>query len=138
VKIAADANALLSAVLGGRARLILQHPDVEEVLTAEETLDEVQEYAPVLAKKNRLHEDVVLLAVATLPVTVVERKLYTPAIAEASKRIGQRDPDDIPILALALTLNVPLWSNDKDFRDTGVDWYTTERLLRHLRIIDAE
>ena len=52
MKIAADANALLSAVLGGRANLILQHPEVEEILTADETLDEVQEYAVKLARKN--------------------------------------------------------------------------------------
>jgi predicted nucleic acid-binding protein len=138
VKIAADANALLSAVLGGRANLILQHPAMEEIFTAEETLDEVQEYAVRLARKKRLHEDLVLLAVATLPVTVIERKIYASGIAEASRRIGQRDPDDIPILALALTLNVPLWSNDKDFKDVGVEWYTTERLLRRLRIIDHQ
>jgi predicted nucleic acid-binding protein len=138
VKIAADANALLSAVLGGRANLIVQHPEVEEIFTAEETLDEVQEYAPALARKKRLHEDLVLLALATLPVTVMERKLYAPGIAEASRRIGQRDPDDIPVLALARTLNVPLWSNDKDFKDVGVEWYTTERLLRRLRIIEDE
>lgn len=138
MKIAADANALLSAVLGGRANLILQHPEIDEILTAEETLDEVQEYAPALARKKRLHEDLVLLAVATLPVTVIERKMYASGIAEASRRIGRRDPDDIPILALALTLNVPLWSNDKDFEDAGVEWYTTERLLRRLRIINDE
>ncbi|MGD0222592.1 MAG: PIN domain-containing protein [Terriglobia bacterium] len=138
MKIAADANALLSAVLGGRANLILQHPAMEEIFTAEETLDEVQEYAVRLARKKRLHEDLVLLAVATLPVTVIERKIYASGIAEASRRIGQRDPDDIPILALALTLNVPLWSNDKDFKDVGVEWYTTERLLRRLRIIDHQ
>ena len=138
MKIAVDANALLSAVLGGRANLILQHPEVEEIFTAEETLDEVQEYALGLARKKRLREDVVLLTLATLPVTVMERSIYASGIAEASRRIGQRDPDDIPILALALTLNVPLWSNDKDFKDVGVEWYTTERLLRRLRIIDAE
>ena len=136
MKIAADAKALLSAVLGGRANLILRHPEVEEILTAEETLGEVQEYALGLARKKRLREDLVLLAVATLPVTVMERSIYVSEITEASRRIGQRDPDDIPILALALTLNVPLWSNDRDFKDVGVEWYTTERLLRRLRIID--
>ena len=136
MKIAADANVLLSAVLGGRANLILKHPEVEEILTAEETLDEVEEYALGLARKKRLREDQVLLAIATLPVTVIERRIYATEIAEATRRIGQRDPDDIPILPLALTLNVPLWSNDKDFKDVGVEWYTTERLLRRLRIID--
>jgi predicted nucleic acid-binding protein len=138
VKIAADANVLLSAVLGGRANLILQHPEVEEIVTAEETLDEVQDYALELASKKRLRQDQVLLAIATLPVTVIEQRIYAAEIDEATRRIGERDPDDIPILALALTLNVPLWSNDKDFKDAGVEWYTTERLLRRLRIIDDE
>ena len=53
MKIAADANALLSAVLGGRANLILQHPEVEEILTAKETLDEVQEYALRLGPEEK-------------------------------------------------------------------------------------
>jgi predicted nucleic acid-binding protein len=46
VRLAADANVLLSAVLGGRAKAVLEHLGVEEVLTAETTLAEVQEYAP--------------------------------------------------------------------------------------------
>jgi predicted nucleic acid-binding protein len=58
--------------------------------------------------------------------------------ARSDRRIGQRDPGDIPILALALTLNLPLWSNDKHFKDVGVEWYTPERLVRQLRIIGDE
>jgi len=135
VRIAADANALLAAVLGGRAKLILQHPEVEEVFTADETFVEVQEYAPVLAGKRRLHADLVQLSVTTLPVTIVPQTEYARWMPEAAKRIGKRDPDDVPILAVALSLNVPLWSNDRDFSGVGVEWYTTERLLRELGVI---
>ena len=46
VRLAADANVLLSAVLGGRVQAVLGHPRVIEVLTAEATFSEVQEYAP--------------------------------------------------------------------------------------------
>jgi predicted nucleic acid-binding protein len=136
VRLAADANVLLSAVLGGRAKLILTHPEITEVLTTGETLGEVQEYAGSLARKKRLAEDLVLLAVASLPVTVVGRDAYAGSIAEASRRIAKRDPKDVEILALAIACRVPLWSNDKDFENTGVEWYTTEGLLRHLGIID--
>ena len=131
-------NVLLSSVLGGRAKLILQHPDVDEVLTADETLAEVQEYTAHLARKKRLPVDLVLLAVTTLPVTVVGQELYAGHMAQAAKRIGKRDPDDVPILALALEFHVPLWTNDKDFEGVGVECYTIERLLRHLRIIGQE
>jgi predicted nucleic acid-binding protein len=137
VRLAADANVLLSAILGGRARLILEHPQVSEVLTTQQTLAEVQEYAVVLARKKRLAEDLVLLAVGALPVTLVERPAYAAAVSEASKRIGRRDPDDVEILALAISLKVPVWSNDKDFEGSGVEWYTTESLLRELGMIDV-
>jgi predicted nucleic acid-binding protein len=132
VRLAADANVLLSAVLGGRARAVLDHPTVEEVLT-ETTLAELQEYEPVLSKKKRLSADLVLLAVATLPVTVVDSSVYARSVSEARRRIGRRDPDDIDILALALHFGLPIWSNDNDFEIAGVEWYTTADLLAHLR-----
>ena len=133
MRLAADANVLLSAVLGGRARSVLEHPDIKEVLTAEATLAEVREYAPLLAKKKRLSTDLVLLAVATLPVTVVDSSVYARSVSEARRRIGRRDPDDIDILALALHFGLPIWSNDNDFEIAGVEWYTTADLLARLR-----
>ncbi|HEY6990398.1 MAG TPA: PIN domain-containing protein [Bryobacteraceae bacterium] len=129
MKLAADANVLLSAVIGGQAARVLRHAAIEEILTTETTLAEVQEYAGQLARKRRLAIDVVLLATATLPVTTVPRATYTASMAEARKRIGRRDPDDVELLALAIQLNVPLWSNDNDFENTGVVWYTTASLL---------
>jgi len=123
---------LLSAVLGGRAKAVLQHRDVEEVVTAEVTFEEVQEYAAQLARKKRLALDLVLMAVAALPVRVVAREGYAAALPEAEKRIGKRDPEDADILALALHLGVPVWSNDNDFEGAGVEWFTTAQLLKRL------
>jgi predicted nucleic acid-binding protein len=134
VKLVADANVLLSAVLGGRAKVVLSHPKIEGIFTTEVTLSEVEEYVILLARKRRLSLDTLLLAVATLPVAVVERETYARAVVQARRLIGQRDPDDIEILALALHLKIPLWSNDNDFRDTGVEWYTTAELLQRLGI----
>ena len=99
MKLAADANVLLSAVTGGRASLVLSHPKVEEVVTAAVTLAEVHQYAEHLARKKRLPLDLLMLALATLPVTIVERELYSDKIPEASRRIGARDPDDIEIFS---------------------------------------
>jgi predicted nucleic acid-binding protein len=134
VRLVADANVLLSAVLGGRAKLLLEHPKVKEVITAQATFGEVQEYAAHLAKKKRLSLDLVLLSWAVLPVTVVERAAYASAVSEALRRIGQRDPDDVEILALALQLGLPLWSHDNDFEDAGVEWHTTADLLKKLGV----
>lgn len=135
MKLAADANVLLAAVLGGRSKLILASPRVEQVFTAEPVFAEVREYTTVLAKKKRLSEDLLLLAMTSLPVTVIEPVQYAGSLAEARRRIGRRDPDDVHILALALEFDIPVWSNDKDFEDADIDWFTTEDLLRKLGLL---
>jgi len=133
VRLAADANVLLSAVLGGRAKTIPYHPKVSEVLTTTLTLDEVQEYAAELARKKRLALDAFLMAVATLPLRVTEYGEYERCIPRARALIGKRDPDDVEILALALCSGCILWSNDNDFSGVGVAWHTTAELLARLR-----
>jgi predicted nucleic acid-binding protein len=134
VRLVADANVLLSAVIGGRASLALRHAKVEQVFTPAAAYDEVFEYLPSLARKKRLELDTLLLAYAALPITVVERSEYQAELATARRRIGKRDPDDVDVLALALQLNVAVWSNDNDFEDTGVEWHTTAELLKMLGI----
>ena len=52
---------------------------------------------------------------------------------EADRRVAARDPDDWPTVALALELGLPIWSQDKDFADTGLDVFTTGGILDALR-----
>jgi len=54
---------------------------------------------------------------------------YADLRAEAERRIAARDPDDWPTVALALKLGLPVWSQDKDLRDAGVEVFTTGDLL---------
>ena len=54
MRLVADANVLLSAVIGGRAALALRHDKVGQVLTPAAAYDEVFEYLPSLAKKSDL------------------------------------------------------------------------------------
>jgi predicted nucleic acid-binding protein len=137
VKIAADANALLSAVIGGRARLVLDHPEIDEVVTTEATLVEVREYAIQLGRKKKLAPDMMLLTVAALPVSIISPEVYQGAMAEARRLIGWRDPDDVEILAMTLQLKIPLWSNDNDFEGCGIERFTTAEILRKLGIFEA-
>ena len=132
MRLVADANVLLSAVIGGRAKAVLEHPSVSEVFAAEATLAEVPEYAAQLAARKRLPLDVVLMAVASLPVTVVGREAYERKMPEAKRRIGRRDPDDVEVLALALHVGAAIWSNDNDFEDAGIEWLTAAELLKRL------
>jgi predicted nucleic acid-binding protein len=137
VKLVADANVLLSAVIGGRAALVLNHPDVEEVLTTASTFAEVQEYALRLGRKKRIPEEIIQLAIAAIPVLIVPAPEYRPAMSQARQLIEQRDPDDVELLALALRTGLPVWSNDNDFEKTGVTRFTTAELLARLGILGS-
>lgn len=132
MKLAADANVLLSALIGGQANRALNHPAVEEILTTEATLSEVQEYAGRLAQKKHLPLDVVCSPSPHFPSRYSSVRIYVSSMPEARERIGVRDPGDVDLLALALHLDIPVWSNDNDFRDAGIVWYTTASLLAML------
>ncbi|NOY64262.1 MAG: PIN domain nuclease, partial [Nitrospirae bacterium] len=50
----------------------------------------------------------------------------------ASKKLAGIDPDDIELLALALKLKIPIWSNDHHFQKASIEVSTTAQLLKVL------
>jgi len=58
--------------------------------------------------------------------------------AEALSRSESRDPDDWPILATALALEFPIWTEDQDFFGAGVPTWTTDRVELYLRTADQD
>jgi predicted nucleic acid-binding protein len=57
--------------------------------------------------------------------TVVGNEIYGEFEGEARKRLGARDPEDWPILAAALALGCPIWTEDTDFLGCGVATWTS-------------
>ena len=130
-RVAGDANVLLSAILGHKALAVFTRYNVEVVSTAT-VLSEVQEYLPKLAESYGIAPEALQSQFRLLTVRECRPSLYKGKIAEANRKIGWRDPDDVELLALAMALGIPVWSNDNDFRGVGVEWYTTARLLKKL------
>ena len=58
---------------------------------------------------------------------------YQEHLDSAHLLLASRDPDDAHPLALARVLSLPIWSNDADLANVGVDCYTTARLLKVLQ-----
>ncbi len=63
----------------------------------------------------------------------VEESLYQEYEEAARRRVGQRDPDDWPIAAVALLLDLPIWTEDQDFFGSGIPTWTTDRVELFLR-----
>ena len=66
-------------------------------------------------------------------VELIGRDVYGEFEAEARERLGQRDPEDWPILAAALALRCPIWTEDTDFFGCGVATWTSSRVQVFLR-----
>jgi predicted nucleic acid-binding protein len=102
------------------------------VVTTEATLAETKERLPILAAKYRLTRPAVSAQLAALPVDVVPESRYRSHLAEAHRYLGARDPSDVPLAALALKLEIPIWSNDRDFEELPLIVYPTAKLLKLL------
>lgn len=127
-----DANPLLSALLGGRARLILLSNKYYFV-TTEHTTWEVKKYIPTVAKLSDVSEEELYFAFDRFPILVYQACDYDDKRKLSEKLIGHRDLKDVDILALALKLKIPIWSDDKDFEAIeGIELLKTSAIIEIL------
>lgn len=139
-RIVLDANILIRGVLGTRVReLIEQYGEGTSFFAPDLAFAEAARHLPAIAQKrgadpaplldslNRLR-----MVVETVPVDVISA-LESAAMA----RIGTRDPMDWPIVAAALTLDCPIWTEDRDFFGAGVATWTSDLVEIYLRDDDG-
>lgn len=125
-----DANVLMRAVLGRRVSQLLEDfaPQVT-FLAPDVAFDEVREHLAAVLTKRRalaaLQQSLDKLTALQIAVQVVDITEYEAMKPAALARVGPRDPDDWPVLACALLLNCPIWTEDRDFFGTGVATWTT-------------
>lgn len=134
-----DANILIRAVLGRRVRLLLETyaPRGVRFFAPEEAFADARRYLPDLLKKRGLSESWVtetLDYIGTL-VELIETESYAALEQEARRRLAGRDEEDWPVLAAALALDCPLWTEDTDFFGTGVAVWNSNRVEIFLDLI---
>jgi predicted nucleic acid-binding protein len=122
-----DANILLRAVFGVRVRQILEtYEDQANFYTPDICFDD----APVISKDRGFDVDLGLSVLHQVVRVVerVDRSLYEEYESTARERIGLRDPEDWPVVATALLLDLPIWTEDQDFFGSGMAIWTTDRV----------
>lgn len=133
-----DANILLRAVLGQRVPALLRtYANRVHFLAPEHAYEEVATHLPQVLRRRGLVEEAILLQreiLERLPILVapVPRDVYDDFERDARKRLSGRDERDWPVLALALRLACPIWTEDADFFGTGVPTWTTHRIELYL------
>jgi len=134
-----DANILIRAVLGKRVREILETHSARIRFFAPDTaFDEAREHLPGILMKRGITPEAALAVLAELSALIgcIEAEIYRPFETAARRRLQKRDEEDWPVLATALALECPIWTEDEDFFGAGVATWTTDRvelLLRELQ-----
>ncbi|WP_350448942.1 PIN domain-containing protein [Paracidobacterium acidisoli] len=130
-----DANILIRAVFGRRVRRILETSDKAVFCCPEFCIEEARKRIPVIAERQSRDRHLSLLALdkVSLLITPVQEDFYQSLYADANARIASRDPDDWPIVATALFLNLAIWTEDLDFFGCGLPTWTTDRVEIYLR-----
>jgi len=128
-----DADILIRAVLGRRALdLISRHQDGTAFFAADESFADAAKYLPPIFARRGLDWAIGAAVLNQLPALVqsVDHEVYAAFEAAARRRI--RDQRDWPVLATALALNCPIWTEDADFFGSGVATWTTGTVSLYL------
>ena len=126
-----DANILVRSVLGERVRnIIIEHHLAVEFFIPDVCVSDARKYLPMLFEKRKLRSDIAIEVLDNILklLTIVDIDLYEQRQSEAEERMKNRDIDDWPIVATALTLDCPIWTEDKDFFGSGISTWTTDRI----------
>ncbi|PUE30127.1 nucleotide-binding protein [Limnohabitans sp. JirII-29] len=126
-----DANILVRAVLGRRVReLLLEHAEHIKFFTPDVAYEDAKKYLPGLLDKRGVSEVVVVQVLDQLQsiIQVIDSEIYGAMKTQALQRIASRDADDWPVLACAMALNCPVWTEDADFFGSGVATWTSDRI----------
>lgn len=131
-----DANILLRAVFGMRVRALIESwEDAVDFYSPDVCFEDAREYIPDIARRKGFDPGTALTVLQQVERVVqpVERSLYQQHEKTARLRISRRDPEDWPVLATALLLDVPVWTEDQDFFGAGVATWTTDRVELYLQ-----
>lgn len=126
-----DANILIRAVLGPRVRnLIFGNADRVHFFTPLECIDDAKKYLPEILQSKGVDPGAAMAVLDLLLVHIqgLENEWLEDYATLAKARLANRDLEDWPVLAAALALSCPIWTQDSDFFGVGVATWTTEHV----------
>ncbi|HFQ94149.1 MAG TPA: PIN domain-containing protein [Anaerolineae bacterium] len=130
-----DANILFRAILGAKIAEQLNHYKTRiDFFTPAFCYEELRKHVPKIAEAKNLPAGPFNEAIGKLEKVVLplDEEIYAHKEREAKDRIGERDIHDWPIVALALALNCPVWTEDRDFFGTGLSVWSSRNIEIYL------
>jgi predicted nucleic acid-binding protein len=122
-------------VLGSRVLFLLRNYGEHVQFFAPDTaFQEAREWLPEILHRRQVPVAPAMLTLDIVAGLVQAVEVETYGLFEdlARQRIARRDEDDWPVLAAALALDSPIWTEDADFFGCGVATWTTDRVGLYL------
>jgi len=130
--IVVDANILIRAVLGRRVWQLIETYSAKGVrfFAPDAAFEDARKYLPLLLRKHSIADTTISASIDYLEQMIepVEREVFGVFEKAARERLRGRDEDDWPVLAVAMGLACPIWTEDTDFFGTGIAIWTTSRI----------
>ena len=116
-----DTNKILSSTIKqGKARRLVILTDIK-FYTPDKAFAEIKKHGEDLCREKHLDPDVFKFILEHIIKPRIEStKIKTKFLKRAEKVASKFDVDDAPFIALAMQLNVPIWSNDKKLITHGL------------------
>jgi predicted nucleic acid-binding protein len=133
-----DANILIRGALGKRVRSLLEkYEDSAEFFAPDACFEQAREHLPAILEGRGVdaNSGLAVLKEIELLVQPVNRELYQEHEHVARERMSARDIENWPVVALAMSLGIPIWTEDQDFFGSGVATWTTDRIELYLQRI---
>lgn len=130
-----DANILIRACLGARVLNLPKKYEASVAFYAPDVcfLDAERHITTIFQRRKlKLSAALEVLEQLTRIVHPVNAESYLQQERTARRRIADRDPTDWPVVASALFLKCPIWTEDQDFFGSGVSTWTTNKVEEYL------
>jgi len=128
-----DTNIFISALIKeGPVRELIVHSPFN-LFIPEQELIEIKRYEKLISEKSGrpIGEIRDLIRKLLRYVTIIRNELLLYYNNQAESIIETIDKDDVPFVAAALSLNCPIWSDDKHFqKQKEIKIFTTNNILK--------
>lgn len=138
MRLVIDTNIVFSALIaGGKTRECIITAPVE-LYAPEFFYSEFENHRETILSKTNLDEDQLTTVFALLfeNIELVPRTELADHIPKAREIMESIDPDDVPFLALAISHECDIWSDDDHFQEQyAVKVWESHELFRHLDLV---
>jgi len=135
LEIAVDTNALMSALIRPSKSRELICSSKLMLYAPEHIISESLEHKQEIISKSGInkYEFSILITFLLSRINIVPEDEFRKFIRLALKLVSH--PEDAPFIALSLSKNIPLWSDDKALKEqSSVKVFTTSELIKELEL----